>query len=118
MENKRYEYRTPLQIIVDHMLVKNGQSPEASKGYIRELSASGCRFESGLLLKAGQEILVSFVLPGGLVILNARLRVIRVLKKGRKKSVVAGQFVNLSEGDQYKIREFIVWKESQEVGKE
>lgn len=113
MENKRFEYRTPIQIIVDHLQVPGAQRI-ASRGYVRELSASGCRLETDLDLKPDQEILISFVLPGGNVILNARVKVIRILSGRRRPVVAAGQFLELSETDQFKIREFIVWKEDQE----
>ncbi len=112
VNNQRFEYRTPIQIIVDHVQMKPNQ-PSAGKGYIREISASGCRIESSLPLKVGQEILVSFVLQGGYTVMNARVRVIRPLRTHGGLQVVAGQFVDLPEMDQYKIREFIVWKEAQ-----
>jgi c-di-GMP-binding flagellar brake protein YcgR len=110
--NQRFEYRTPIQIIVDHMRLQPDQ-PAAGKGYIREISASGCRIESALKLELGQEILVSFVIQGGYTVVNAPIRIIRILKPRQHLQVVAGQFVNLPEADQYKIREYVIWKEAQ-----
>ena len=112
MENKRYEYRTPVQIIVDRLQLSTAESQPASRGYIYELSASGCRFESSALLEVGQELSLSFVLPGGHTIVNAKVRVIRVVQDKKKPPKMACQFVDLPEADQYKIREFIVWKEA------
>jgi len=112
MENKRYEYRTPVQIIVDRLQLPSVELPPASRGYIYELSASGCRFESPVLLKIGQELSLSFVLPGGYTIVNAKARVIRTTQDEKEPLGVACQFIDLPEADQYKIREFIVWKEA------
>jgi len=112
MENKRYEFRMPVQIIVDHLQAAVDESPAAQKGYIREVSASGCRFESNLHLKPGQELTLSFVLISGYTVINARVRVIRQIREKHGLRVVACQFVNLSEVDEYKIREFIIWKEA------
>ena len=113
MENKRYEYRTPIHIIVDRLQVP--ETPhETERGHIFELSASGCRIETEVELEPDQLVRVSFVLPGGNVILNAAVRVVRILSRDKNRRTVAGRFENLSETDQYKIREFIVWKEAQE----
>ena len=111
VDNKRFESRTPIQIIVDHVQLHPDQ-PAAGKGYIREISASGCRIESNLPLAVDQEILVSFVLQGGYTVLNARVKIIRQLHARGGLHVMAGQFMALPELDQYKIREFIVWKEA------
>lgn len=116
MDNKRYDYRTPIQIIVDHMQCAVEDSAEKScHGYIMEISASGCRIESEQDLRAGDELTVSFVLSQGHSILDAKIRVIRPLgrDKDKKLFVAAGQFENLSEHDESKIREFVVWKEAQ-----
>ena len=112
MENKRYEYRTPIQIIVDHLKPAPEQAGTV-KGYILELSASGVRIETATPLAEEQEVLVSFLLVGGYTVLNARVRIKRVLEKTDEGQIVAGEFVQLPETDQYKIREFIVWKEAQ-----
>lgn len=113
MENKRYEYRTPVQIIVDHLQTHAAAQAPAPRGHIVELSASGCRLESPVPLNPGEEVSLSFVLPGGISIVSARARVIRSLHDKKEPRLVACQFEQLSEADQYKIREFIVWKEAQ-----
>jgi hypothetical protein len=118
MENKRYDYRTPIQIIVDHMQCSTGSSEMNCHGYIMEISASGCRIESETELQAGQDIMVSFVLAQGHSILNARINIIRTLGKDKKLFVAVGQFVGLTEYDESKIREFVVWKESQQEMRE
>jgi hypothetical protein len=118
MENKRYEYRTPVTVIVDHVQVQTPEPALAPRGYIREMSASGCQLESPVPLVAGQMISLSFILPGGHTIVNARAEVIRVLKGKKHAPLVACQFVKLPEIDQYKIREFIVWKEAHPETKE
>ncbi len=112
MENKRYEYRTPVQIIVDHLKVPADGEPTQVKGYIREISASGCRLEAQTRLVPGQEVLLNFVLSGGNTVVNARARVIRVLATRRGRQTLACQFVDLPETDQYKIREYVVWLEA------
>lgn len=116
MENKRFEYRTPVQIIVDHLQVPVETGLDRLKGYIRELSASGCRLEVEAQLAAGQDLLLSFVLSGGNTVVNARVRVIRVLRTRRGVQTLACQFVDLPEADQYKLREYVVWLEAQESG--
>jgi len=113
MDNKRYDYRTPIQIIVDHMQCSSDQTERACHGYIMEISASGCRVESEQEFHAGDVITVSFVLAQGHTILDAKIKIIRPLGKDKKLYVAAGQFVNLSEQDESKIREFVVWKEAQ-----
>jgi c-di-GMP-binding flagellar brake protein YcgR len=112
VENKRFEYRTPVQIIVDHLKVPAGEQPAQVKGYIRELSASGCRLEAQTRLSEGQDVLLSFVLSGGNTVVNARVRVIRVLTSRHGRQTLACQFVDLPEADQYKLREYVVWLEA------
>jgi hypothetical protein len=112
MENKRYEYRTPVQIIIDRMLVK-GEPSVTVKGFIREISASGCRIESPVPLQTEQEIMISFVLHSGHTILNARVKVIRVVEQKKGHCLVACQFIDLPEIEQFKVREFIVWREAE-----
>lgn len=116
MENKRFEYRTPVQIIVDHLQVPAGTGLDRLKGYIRELSASGCRLEVAARLAEGQDLLLNFVLSGGNTVVNARVRVIRVLRTRRGVQTLACQFVDLPEADQYKLREYVVWLEAQGGG--
>lgn len=111
-QNLRGEYRTPITIIVDRLQFF-GQ-PTNHKGYIREISASGCRMEARLDFQPGHKVAISFVLPDGNVIVNAGVEIIRVLSRRKGLTQVAGQFLDLSEMDQYKIREFIVRKEAQE----
>ncbi len=114
MENKRFDYRTELQIIVDHMQCSTESEGMNCRGYILEISASGCKLESETELKAGQVITASFVLAQGHSIVNAKIHVVRTLGKDKKYFIAAGQFLNLSENDQNKIREFVVWKEAQQ----
>ena len=117
MDNKRYDYRTPIQIIVDHMQCASDSAERTCHGHIMEISASGCRIESEQEFHAGDEITVSFVLSQGHTILDAKIRIIRPLGRDKKLFIVAGQFVNLSEKDESKIREFVVWKEAQQENK-
>ena len=113
MDNKRYDYRTPIQIIVDHMQCSSDSSVRACRGYIMEISASGCRIEAEQEFHDGDEITVSFVLSQGHAILDAKILIIRPLGRDKKMFSSAGQFVNLSEQDESKIREFVVWREAQ-----
>ena len=113
MDNKRYDYRTPIQIIVDHMQCSGDAVERSCHGYIMEISASGCRIEAEQEFHAGDELTVSFVLAQGHSILDAKIKIIRPLGRDKKLFIAAGQFVNLSEQDESKIREFVVWKEAQ-----
>ncbi len=112
-EERRYEYRIPAEIIIDQ-LDHCDLKPGKFQASIRELSASGCRLQSSLELKIGQEFDISFNLEGGLRIECARVRVVRRLSH-RTHKVVAMEFMDLPEEDQYRIREFIIWKEAQEA---
>jgi hypothetical protein len=112
MLNKRLEYRLPIDIIVDHVQAVSHPAVTV-KGYIRELSASGCRLESAAVLTVAEDVLASFVLMSGHVIVNARVKILRELPGGKKMHLYAGHFVDLPESDQFKIREFIIWKEAQ-----
>ncbi|MBN1595083.1 PilZ domain-containing protein [candidate division FCPU426 bacterium] len=114
-ENRRFEYRIMADLLVDNLDLKDAEVLR-SKGSIRELSASGCRLESAVELKLGQEILLSFQLAGIHRVEQVRARVIRRLSP-RSHKVVAVEFVDLPETEQYKIREFVVWREAQEASK-
>jgi hypothetical protein len=116
MDNKRYDYRTPIQIIVDHMQCTVDAPDRACRGYIMEISASGCRIESEREFHADDELTVSFVLSQGHSILDAKIKIIRPLGRDKKMFISGGQFVNLSEQDESKIREFVVWREAQREG--
>jgi len=113
VENQRYEYRILADLVVEDLELGCPGSQKV-KGAIRELSASGCRLESSVDLKINQELKMSFQLAGEHYIQNARARVVRRLSQ-RTHKVVAVKFVDLPETEQYKIREFVVWKEAQEA---
>ncbi len=113
-DNRRYEYRLQADLkVIDMALLVPISQPIS--GFIRELSASGCRLESSVELKVNQEIRLSFRLLGEHRVENVLVRVIRRLSQ-RTHKVVAVEFQDLSEQNQYLIREFIVWKEAQEAG--
>lgn len=113
-DNRRYEYRLQADLTVIDMALPGPVSQPVS-GFIRELSASGCRLESSMDLKVNQEIRLSFRLLGEHRVENVMGRIIRRLSQ-RTHKVVAVEFVDLSEQDQYRIREYIIWCEAQEAG--
>jgi hypothetical protein len=105
------EYRILADLIVENLRLHQPLT-RRGKGAIRELSASGCRLESSLPLDLGQELVLGFPLEGGHRVDGIRARVVRRLSQ-RSHKVVAVEFMGLSEQEQYKIREFVVWKEAQ-----
>lgn len=111
-QHKRLEYRIPANLTIDH-LGQCQDEPETIQATIRELSASGCRLQSSLDLELGQEFEISFSLIDNYRINCARVRVVRRLSQ-RSHKVVALVFLSLTEEEQQQIREFVVWKESQE----
>lgn len=109
--NRRFEYRIMADLVVKDLEVTG--NARKIQGQIRELSASGCRLESSEDLEIGQELLMSFMLDEQEKIDDVHAQVVRRLSQ-RSHRVVGVEFRNLSETTQYKIREFIVWKEAQE----
>ncbi len=111
-DNKRIEYRIPANLMIDG-LDSCQTKPDSLQATIRELSASGCRLQSSLDLKLGQSLEISFNLTGEHHINCVKVRVIRRLSQ-RSHRVVALEFVDLPDEDQQRIREYVIWKESQE----
>jgi|GEM_PF-5596221 len=114
-DDRRLEYRILADILI-HQLQLPGEQSKSAKGIIRELSASGCRIESDAELSMDQSLQLSFDLDAGHRIEQAHARVVRRLSQ-RTRKVVALEFLGLSEADQFKIREFVIWKESQRTEK-
>jgi c-di-GMP-binding flagellar brake protein YcgR len=112
-DDRRFEYRISADLVVEDLEL-DPPSPQKAKGSIRELSASGCRLESSMDFAVDQKMLMCFHLEGGHELKNVSARVVRRLSQ-RTHKVVAIEFVDLTESDQFKIREFIVWKEEQEA---
>ncbi|MCD4813274.1 PilZ domain-containing protein [bacterium] len=108
--NRRIEYRIMADLIVNDLAFTG--NIRKIQGLIRELSASGCRLDSSEDLEIGQELLMDFMLDEKEKIEQVKARVIRRLSQ-RSRRVVGVEFLELPEKLQYKIREFIVWKESQ-----
>jgi hypothetical protein len=109
-DNRRYEYRILADIVVDKMVV-DAHKPLTAKAAICELSASGCRLETNMDLEVGQKLKLSFHLQQRVKIKNLQAQVIRRLSQ-RSRRVVALGFLGLLEEDQYKIREWIIWREA------
>ncbi|MEW6516632.1 MAG: PilZ domain-containing protein [candidate division FCPU426 bacterium] len=112
-QNRRIEYRILADLRV-HRFELPGEPVESATGVIRELSASGCRLECSVPLQVNQELRLSFQLLDGHQVENARARVVRRLSQ-RSRRVVALEFLDLPEPAQLLIREYIVWRESQEA---
>ncbi|MCK5241808.1 PilZ domain-containing protein [bacterium] len=112
-DNRRLEYRIKADMVVEDLEL-DPPSSQKVKGSIRELSASGCRLESSIVFAVNQQIHISFHLEGGHELKNITARVVRRLSQ-RTHKVVAVEFVALTEEEQHKIREFVIWKEGQEA---
>ncbi len=115
IENRRSEYRFEADFFVHSLKLPNAQLVRA-RGILRDLSAAGCRLESEVELEAGQELVISFDLTPDERLGLVRARVVRLISPSPAK-LVALEFLCLSDHDQYRIHEYIVWQEAQEVEK-
>jgi hypothetical protein len=112
--DRRLEYRLLADLLIHRLELPADQQIQSVQGIIRELSASGCRIEAPVELLVDQELQLSFHLTEEHRMEHVRGRVVRRLSQ-RSHKVVALEFIDLTEQQQYRIREYIVWQESQRM---
>lgn len=70
-----------------------------------ELGERGMLFETSVALKSLENMVISFVIPGGYVVMT-RAQVRYQIKKGQKAKVGV-EFTNITFEDRRKVRDFI-----------